>query len=61
MKKIKLHLLLLAVLGIGAAWVNKPKALPPTYHNYSFLHKSSDGSRLYYGKDLTAVQWFALG
>ncbi len=55
MKKIKTHLLLLAVLGIGAAWVNKPRALPPTYHLYSFLTKSSDGSRFYYGRDLTSI------
>lgn len=57
MKKIKMHLLLLSVLGIGAAWVTKPKPLPPTYHNYSFVSRSPDGTRLYYSKDLTAISY----
>jgi len=56
MSRIKLHLLLLALLGIGAAWVNKPlHSSPHTSHNYSFLYKSTDGTRMYYGKDLTSL------
>lgn len=56
MKKIKLHLLLLALLGIGAAWVNKPpKASKSSIHKYSFRMYSSDGTKLYYVYDLTSL------
>ena len=58
MKKIKLNLLLAALLGIGAAWINKPlHAAPPIIHNYSFLYFNPDGTRMYYGKDLTSLSY----
>jgi hypothetical protein len=57
MKKVKLHLLLLAFLAIGAAWITKPRKMPPSVHNYSFLSRSMDGTRLYYGKDLTSLAY----
>jgi len=54
---MKKYLLLLAIAGITAAWVNKPHSLPPTVHNYSFTHYSTDGTRMYYGKDLTDINY----
>lgn len=55
MQKIKWHLLLVVVFAVTAAFVSKPKQQPPTVDNYSYRFTSSDGLRMYYGKDLTAI------
>ncbi|HEY4287942.1 MAG TPA: hypothetical protein VGN00_12645 [Puia sp.] len=54
MTKIKMHLLLVALLGIGAAWVNRPPQTSSIIHKYSFSQMSSDRSKWYYIYDLTA-------
>ena len=56
MKKVKLHLVLVALLAIGAAWINRPR-VPATNHNYSFRFKSSDGTKIYWGSDLTLLNY----
>ena len=51
---MKKYLLLFAVIGIATAWVRRPlQASKFDIHTYSFLSKSTDGTRIYYGKDLT--------
>ena len=58
MKKISFHLLLIALLAIGAAFVNKPAhASRTTLDRYSYYYKSADGSKVYYGFDITAQGW----
>jgi|GEM_PF-1592371 len=58
MKKINLSLLIIALLGIGAAYANRPlEASPNQLHRYSFLSKSPDGSKMYYEFDITAQGW----
>ncbi|HEY6899996.1 MAG TPA: hypothetical protein VI233_05110 [Puia sp.] len=64
MKKVTLHLLLIALIGTGAAWINKPpktgkasKAGKFTIHKYSFRMKSLDGTKWYYTYDITALGW----
>ena|ERR1700748_2897770 len=53
---MKKNLLLIALLGISAAWINRPApSAPPTMHNYNFRYLSTDGTKMYYGKDLTNI------
>ncbi|GGB26310.1 hypothetical protein [Puia dinghuensis] len=57
MTKIKIPLLLVALFGIAAAFVNRPQASPKTMHTYNFLQYSTDGTQIYYGMDLTSAGW----
>lgn len=60
MKKIKMHLLLLSLLSIGAAWAEKPlKPAKFGLHQYSYRFRSYDGSRWYFQYDLTSLGWVA--
>ena len=55
MRKISIPLLLLAILGIGAAFVDRPlQASPKTIHTYNFLEYSTDHLKMFYGMDLTS-------
>jgi len=57
MRKMKIHLLCIAVFGICAAFANRPpKALQQMDH-YAYWYTSTDGSRMYYLVDLTAQGW----
>jgi hypothetical protein len=53
MKKIKWHLLLIAAVGIGAAYTTRPNPSPTTLHTYAFAFYSTDHTRIYYSMDLT--------
>src|ERR1700748_3690977 len=55
MQKIKWHLLLVAGCAVAAAFVSKPTQQPPTVDNYSYRSTSSDGLKMYYGKDLPSI------
>jgi hypothetical protein len=58
MRKMNLSLLLVALVGIGAAYANRPlEASPKQLHRYSYWFKSGDGSRMYYQFDITAEGW----
>jgi len=58
MRKIKAHLLLLALLGISAAWVNRPpQASMNNIHKFSFRMLSTNGTKWYYVYDLTALNY----
>jgi hypothetical protein len=57
MRKIKGHLLLIAAFGITAAYTTRPAKIPTTMHEYSFSFYSTDGTRIYYGMDLTAANY----
>jgi len=54
---MKKNLLLIALLGIGAAWMNRPLQASGSdnIHTYNFVSKSTDGTKMYYSKDLTAA------
>ena len=53
---MKKNLFLIALLGISAAWINRPAtSSPSSMHNYSFRYLSTDGTRMYYAKDLTSI------
>src|SRR5258708_6069955 len=55
MKKMKIPLLLVAIFGLGAAFVNRPpQASPKTMHTFNFLEYSTDRLKMYYGIDLTS-------
>jgi hypothetical protein len=59
MKKIKWHLLLIALLGICAGYTNKPHkfltAKGQEMDTYAFWYETN--GRLYYGFDLTSMGW----
>ncbi len=57
MRKIKWPLLLVAVFGVCAAYVNKPapKASPKDIHTYSYWYTAS--GHMYYGFDCTSLGW----
>ncbi|HEY4335520.1 MAG TPA: hypothetical protein VGM89_06470 [Puia sp.] len=58
MRKINLPLLLVAIFGIGAAFVSRPlQASPRTLHTYNFLHYSTDRLKMFYGMDLTDANY----
>jgi hypothetical protein len=57
MKKIKLHLLLMALLGMGAAWVNKPVEARNPIHIYSYRMTGASGTKYYFTYDLTSLGW----
>lgn len=55
---MKKYLLLFAIVGIAAAWTNKP--LQPSksgLHQYSYRFRSTDGTRWYYAYDITNLGW----
>lgn len=57
MQKFKLHLLLFALLGVVAAWTNRPAKVAlnkATYHTYAFSNYNINGTKIYYCMDLTA-------
>jgi hypothetical protein len=55
---MKRYLLLFAIVGIAAAWVNKPlKSSRFGLHKYSYRFRSYDGTRWYYAFDLTRLGW----
>lgn len=58
MKKVTLHLLLIALIGTGAAWINRaPKTGKFSPHRYSVASISSNGLKYYWGNDITALGW----
>ena len=57
MRQIKKHLLWVALLGISAAWVNKPPQATNQIHKYSFRQLSMDNTKWYYVYDLTALNY----
>lgn len=57
MKQIKLKLLIIALLGVGLAYANKPPQQNYTYHTYSWLRSSIDGSKYWASRDLTWYNW----
>ncbi|MBS1661870.1 MAG: hypothetical protein JST68_12560 [Bacteroidetes bacterium] len=60
MKKVTLHLLLIALIGTGAAWVNKsPNTGKGKFvaHRYSYKSKSLDGTKYYWTYDITSLGW----
>lgn len=52
---MKKYLLLLALAGIGAAWINKTS--PRDIHKFSFRMYSYDGTKIYWGYDITSYGW----
>ncbi len=56
MKKVTLYFWLIALIGTGAAWINKPprtgKFLP---HRFSV--KLKDGTKYYWEYDITSLGW----
>ncbi|MBN9383496.1 MAG: hypothetical protein J0H74_22250 [Chitinophagaceae bacterium] len=56
MKQIKWKLLIIALLGFGLAYANKPQQ-NYTYHRYMWLRSSIDGSKYWVGRDLTWYNW----
>ncbi len=57
---MKKFIFLFALVGIGAAWINKPaKASRYGLHQYSYRFRSYDGSRWYFQYDLTSNGWIA--
>ena len=58
MRQIKKHLLWVALLGISAAWVNKPpQASMNDLHKFSFRNLSYDGTKWYFVYDLSSLGW----
>jgi len=57
MKRIKWHLLPIAVLTIGVAFTTRPRPLPSpqSMHTYSFAFYNTGHTEMYYGMDLTAA------
>jgi len=56
MKKIAFDLVLIALFGIAAAYTNKPLTVgPKSLHKYSYWYTTTDGSKIYYGFDLTSL------
>ena len=57
MRKIKFHLPLFALLGVAAAYTNKPEkpgaAYKADYHTYAFAFYNINYSKIYYSMDLT--------
>ena len=55
---MKKSIFLFALVGIVAAWVNKPLK-PSKYglHKYAYWSRSYDGTRWYYAYDLTWLNW----
>lgn len=51
-KQIRLKLIIVALLGAALAYAGKPAHFY-TYHRYSWLRSSIDGSKYYTGMDLT--------
>jgi hypothetical protein len=60
MRKIKFHLLLFALLGVAAAYTNKPVSHRSDYHTYAFAFYNTNYTKIYYSMDLTQ-QGYILG
>jgi hypothetical protein len=57
MRKIKIHLLFIAVFAISAAYTNKPDkpvTHATTFHTYAFAFYNINFTKIYYCIDLTA-------
>jgi hypothetical protein len=59
MKKIKWHLLVIALFGICAGYVNKPQKLrtPMGQEMDTYQYWYSADGRMYYGYDLSSMGW----